>query len=204
MILPTCLLAALVTTSAIYAPDDQVKQVLTLLDADPPVAEVQRAALEYFRVTQSDLSGYRAAARLKGLFPALSGGYDQGQSALTKLSTDQAKWPSPFDARNPQVTDQDDGLSRSFGATLSWDLGTLVFNSDELDAYGLVGIHEDVVKEVTRLYYTRQHNLLVLALDAPTDVRARAALVLRTRELEAMLDAMTGGEWSRLKKKRGA
>ena len=31
------------------------------------------------------------------------------------------------------------------------------------------------------------------------NVRAKAALIVRTRELEAMLDAMTGGGWSRLR-----
>ncbi len=173
------------------AGDEAVATALRLLDRDPPIAKVQEAALDHFKVATADLSGYRAAARLKALLPAVTGSYTQDDNKVSVVNISQ-----PTDVT---VTDDTNGLGRAFSASVTWDLSSLIFDASELEAYALVGIHEDVVQEVTRLYYTRQHNLLSLALDPPSDVRARAGLILRTREAEAMLDAMTGGEWSRLK-----
>ena len=173
------------------AGDPSVDAAMRELAKDPPIADVQRAALEHFRVASGDLSGYRAAARLRALLPTVSGSYTRDDSKLSRLST---QTPAPLD-----VNEETSALGRAYSASAAWDLGALVFSPSELEAYSLVGIHEDVVKEVTRLYYTRQQNILALLLDPPADARAKAALLLRTRELEAMLDAMTGGAFSRLR-----
>ncbi len=179
--------------------DDVVARAIATLDKDPPIEALQRAALEYFRVQGDDISGYRSAARLKALLPSVNGSYAQDDSRSLRLSTDRAQFNQPFD-ETPQVTDSSDGLGRVYSASASWDLGLLIFNPSELEAYSLVGIQEDLLKEVTRLYYTRQQNILAMILDPPTDVRAKAALILRTRELESMLNALTGGAFARLKK----
>lgn len=183
------------------SPEAEVERALRLLAQDPPVTEVQRAALEHFRVTHDDLSSYRSAARLRALMPTVSGSYARNDGDRLRLETDRAVFGggAAFDPRNPQVTDSASDVGRAYSAGVTWNLQSLVFDNSQLETYALVGIHEEVVKEVTRLYYTRQHNLLALALAPPSDIRARAGLILRTRELEAMLDAMTGGGWSKLK-----
>ncbi|MEE8409657.1 MAG: hypothetical protein V3T05_08630 [Myxococcota bacterium] len=177
-----------------------VQQALKLLADDPPIAGVQKAALEYFAVTQDDVAGYRSASRLKALMPALSGSYTRDDNRLDRNAIDRAvygvgSWPG-----SPQTTDLTTGAGRAYVASATWELGSLVFDPSELEAYALVGIHEDILKEVTRLYFTRQHNIIALALDPPKDVRAQAALVLRTNEIEAMLDALTGGKWSKMRR----
>lgn len=182
--------------------DVAVQNALQMFANDPPVYEVQRAALRRFGVTQGDMDSYRMASRLKALLPNLSGSYTQDLSKLNRAKSDRLLWrtQAPFDADDPQVAEAESSNGRVFGATVSWNLSSLVFDQSQLDAYGLVGIHEDLLKEITRLYYTRQHNLLALALSPPPDARARAALVLRTREIEAMLDALTGGAWTRMRR----
>lgn len=180
--------------------DRSLQAALAMLDRDPPISEVQRAALDYFRVSEDDLSGYRAAARLRALMPSLSGSYARDDGKQTTLSSNQIEFPGAFDADNPQITTGESDVGRAYSASVTWNLSGLIFDSNQLEAYALVGIQEDVVKEVTRLYYTRQHNLLTLALAPPEEPRAKVALMLRTRELEAMLDAMTGGAWSRMKR----
>ena len=178
--------------------DDDVAQALQLLSSDPPIAEVQRAALEHFSVSPNDLAYYRAAARLKALLPAIQGSYTQDDTKSKRASTDQVLWT--YDPVNPQIRDDANGVGRAYTASASWSLGNLIFDSNQLETYALVGIQEDVVTEVTRLYYTRQHNMLTLSLDPPKDARTKAALILRTREIESMLDALTGGVWSKLAK----
>ncbi|MFC1609898.1 hypothetical protein ACFL6C_02980 [Myxococcota bacterium] len=198
--------ASLILSFALTAPggDSAVREALKLFANDPPVTEVQRAALEHFSVSQDDLSGYRTSARLKALMPSLTGSYTQDDTKLNIYATDRMIWraQAPFDPDDPQTADAQSGLGRAFSASVTWNLASLVFDSNQLETYALVGIHEDLLKEVTRLYYTRQHNMLALALDPPKDPRARAALLLRTREIEAMLDALTGGAWSRLRQRQ--
>lgn len=202
MILPTAALLALVTTAPTL--DPAVREALKLLDDDPPIAEVQKAALEYFSVSHDDLQGYRTSARLKALMPALTGSYTQDDTKLNRYLTDRLVWraQAPFDAADPQEAEAQSGVGRAYSASASWNLAPLVFDSNQLESYALVVIHEDVLKEVTRLYYTRQHNVLALALDPPKDPRSRASLLIRTREIEALLDALTGGKWSELRHKR--
>jgi hypothetical protein len=196
----TFLPLALMVLAGPPAMDPAIREVMQIFASDPPVAEVQRAALEHFRLSQDDISGYRVTARLKALMPSVSGSFSQGDDRSTAYSTDQVQFGAPWDPNNPQSTNTSSGLGRNYSASVSWDLKSLVFDSQQLEAYSLVGIHEEIVKEVTRLYFTRQHNLLAIALDPPKDPRALAAIWLRTREIESLLDAMTGGQWSELRK----
>ncbi len=199
MLLAFVMTVSLSADAASLIVDPEVQRVLKILKQDPPVWVVQQAALNYFRVNQGDIEGYRSSARLRALLPNVNGGYTYNDNRSDGLSTDQSVFGRPFDPTNPQVTDITNGTGRGYSAGLSWDFGTLVFNPSEIDAYSLVGIHEDVMKQVTRIYYTRQHNLLALALDPPDSPRAKAGLILRTQELDSMLDAYTGGAWTKLK-----
>jgi len=184
------------------ANDPALRKAMKLFANDPPIAKVQQAALEHFRVAQDDLDGYRTSSRLKALMPAVNGSYTHDDSRNDSRSSDRNAWlgGAAWDPNNPQMVNAASGLGRAFSAGVSWDLKSLVFDSNMLETYALVGIHEDILKEVTRLYYTRQHNILALELNPPSDARARAALYLRTKELEAMLDALTGGAWNRMLK----
>ena len=176
-----------------------VDRAMRVLAQDPPIAEVQKAAVEYFRVAQNDLNYYRLVSRLRAVLPTVSGGYTyQNDEALT-LGNDRIATGVGYDPANPQTTTNGNTIGRAYTAGVSWNLQGLIFDSSQLDTYALVGIHEDLIKEVTRLYYTRQHNMLAFTLAPPGDARARAALIVRTREIEAMLDALTGNAWTKLK-----
>lgn len=202
MLISLVLTAALGADAADLVVDPEVQRVMQILARDPDVRRVQRAAVDYFRVSQEDIAGYRSGARLRALLPTISGGYTYDDTLNDRISTDRVAVGinQPFDPNNPQITDITNGVGRAFSAGAAWNLGGLVFNGAEIDAYSLVGIYEDVVKQVTRIYYTRQHNLLALALDPPDNPRAKAGLVLRTQELDSMLDAYTGGAWTKMKK----
>lgn len=179
--------------------DPAMIQALRIIERDPPIAEVQKAALEHFGVHGDTISGYRGAARLRALLPTLSGSVAKDSVGVWRGWTDRAQFPTGSDS-DPQTTDTTQSNGLVLGGSASWDLGTLVFSSAQLETYALVGIQEDLLTEVTRLYYTRQHNLLTMALEPPRSPRAKAALLIRTREIEAMLDALTGGAFSKMKK----
>ncbi len=176
-----------------------VDRAMRVLAQDPPVAEVQKAAVEYFRVAQNDLNYYRLVSRMRALLPTLSAGYTYSSDGTLTLGNDRIVTGVGYDPANPQTTTNSDQVGRNYSVGLNWALPGLIFDSSQLDTYALVGIHEDLIKEVTRLYYTRQHNMLAFTLAPPGDARARAALIVRTREIEAMLDALTGNAWTKLK-----
>ncbi|MBC7793114.1 MAG: hypothetical protein H7Z43_05360 [Clostridia bacterium] len=176
-----------------------VDRALRVLAQDPPVGDVQKAAVDYFRVNQGDLTYYRTVSRLRALLPTLSGSYTYSSDGVLGYSNDRIATGVAYDPNNPQTVTTNTTVGRAYGASASWNLQSLIFDSSQLDTYALVGIHEDLVKEVTRLYYTRQHNMLAFSLSPPGDARARAALIVRTREIESMLDALTGNAWTKLK-----
>lgn len=176
-----------------------VDRAMRVLAQDPPVAEVQKAAVEYFRVAQNDLNYYRLVSRMRALLPTLGAGYTYSSDGTLTLGNDRIVTGVGYDPANPQTTSNSDNVGRNYSVSLNWALPGLIFDSSQLDTYALVGIHEDLIKEVTRLYYTRQHNMLAFTLAPPGDARARAALIVRTREIEAMLDALTGNAWTKLK-----
>jgi hypothetical protein len=89
---------------------------------------------------------------------------------------------------------------RDYGATLSfeWDLGDAAFNPDEVDvskeAREVIELRDDVLDEVTQLFFERQRVLLQLA---SADAQEAPRLRLRVDELAAGLDAWTGGWFGR-------
>lgn len=176
-----------------------VDRALRILAQDPPVGDVQKAAVDYFKVNQGDLSYYRTVSRLRSLLPSLSGSYTYSSDGALGYANDRIATGVAYDPNNPQTVSSNNTVGRNYAVSASFDLRGLIFDSSMLDTYALVGIHEDLVKEVTRLYYTRQHNMLAFTLSPPGDARARAALIVRTREIESMLDALTGNAWTKLK-----
>ena len=84
-------------------------------------------------------------------------------------------------------------------ARARWDLDRLVFNPDELrvaaEAIDVVELRQTVIDQVTRLYFERRRQQ-VLLLRAAGDLENRLGLELRIEELTASLDGLTGGWFS--------
>ena len=93
------------------------------------------------------------------------------------------------------------GVYVGLSASLTWNLDRLVFNAEELDVMSLIGIQDGIQREVTTLYYVRRRLQIEQMLNPPTTVSARVAAELRLEELTGLLDAYTGGFFSRSLKK---
>ena len=61
----------------------------------------------------------------------------------------------------------------------------------------MVQLRDDVLDEVTRLYFERRKLQIELKQDPPKDVDEYIEKELRLQELTANIDAMTGGWFSR-------
>jgi hypothetical protein len=166
---------------------------------EPSVRQVQVAAIRYLDLGPERIRALQRGVRRRGWLPRFEirgtyGGWDSWHRDYDEAFTYGA-------AR--LFLDREDGRSRDFGAStaLIWDLGDLAYHPESLDvskeAREIIELRDDVLDEVSQLYFERRRTLLQLAGDpAPPPVEA-ARLRLRAAELGSGLDAWTGGWWSR-------
>jgi hypothetical protein len=168
--------------------DDEVDRVMAQFEDEPSVREVQVAAIEYYKVSPDTISSLRSRARHKAWLPGLSlGGSTYRQSSA--LAVDDIVYRAVGTAR---FEDQN-GVYFGASASLTWNLDKLVFNAEELDVMSLLGIQDGIQREVTTLYYVRRRLQIEQVLNPPTTVAARISAQLRLEELTGLLDAYTGG-----------
>jgi hypothetical protein len=83
-----------------------------------------------------------------------------------------------------------------YEARATWDLGRLVFSSEELaaqtQAMHMAELRRDIETTMNRLYFERRG----LLLDGSGSLADNARLPLRAREIEADLDAMSAGAFA--------
>jgi len=171
------------------ARDARVRQALERMEAEPSVLDVHRAALQYFRVNPQAVDRLRSASVRRAAAPTL------------RITGRAERLDANRDVVDPLVIVQtnDQFVTTLYGgeASLEWNLPGAVFNPAQLQAYALVGIQMNVLKEVTRLYYVRRQLLLSLLADPPDDARARIAMEMRVEEFTSLIDSFTGGWFSR-------
>lgn len=174
--------------------DAEVERIMSQFEDEPTVRQVQVAAIEYYNVSPDTIKSLRGRARRKALLPGLSlGGSTYRQSSA--LAVDDIVFRPVGTAR---FEDQN-GVYFGASASLTWNLDKLVFNAEELDVMSLLGIQDGIQREVTTLYYVRRRLQIEQVLSPPTTVAARISAELRLEELTGLLDAYTGGFFSKKK-----
>ena len=155
---------------------------------EPTIQQVHRWAVDYAEVSPDKIKNWRALAGKRALLPDLSVGMDRGDGEVFHWDTGT----SPDTLLKGR-----DFLS--WDVSLSWDLGDLVWSTDQttIDSRSklMVELREDVLDQVTRLYFERRRLQAELAADA-LEPAAEFDKQLRVDELTALLDAFTGGKFS--------
>ena len=166
---------------------EQVLKELSL--NEPTIEQVQEAALRHAKVIHPDnVRALRRNARLKALLPTVSVDYDKTIYAGSTGKKDAFVGP------------------RDWGLSLSWNVGDLIFNSqlrllNGSDGRLMVQLRDDILNEVTRLYYERRRLQSELILTPPETAGEGLSKALKLEELTANIDALTGGRFSRNLKK---
>jgi hypothetical protein len=164
----------------------------------PDVRAVQRAALEYLELDSGVARSLRTRAGRRGLLPVLSVRVGHGSDESRSRAYDQSFVSGAM--RDLHDRDHDRGDEFAVEATVSWDLGDVVFNPDEVDVSrelrSVIALRDDVLDEVTQTCFERRRVLAELAARDPSDPET-GALRLRAAELAAGIDAWTGGWYSR-------
>jgi|GEM_PF-1278869 len=161
-----------------------------LIAREPTAGEVQRAAIRYADVGNGKIKRWHLASRLKALVPDLSLGKDfsvHNNVDLDRAGTNQLD----LFILGP------DSNSKGNAIDLDWKLGDLVWGSNQASIDSreklMVELRNDIVNEITRLYFERRRLLMELYLKKPEDEKGYLDLLLRIDELTSYMDGLTGG-----------
>lgn len=170
-----------------------------LLPADPPVAEIRSRAISRVGLSVERAESLWSGLRRRAYWPALElrGGFDADRDR--GRSRDQTFVSG--DTRD--LIDLDRGVGHQYGAAIvfDWELGGLAYPDDSVDLVRelrqVTSLRDDVSDEIHQLYFERQRIRERLAGAAALAPGEASDLVLRAAELDAGLDAWTGGWISR-------
>lgn len=158
---------------------------------EPPIKAVQDAAIKYAEVEPEKIKEWRKKAKMKAVLPRLTVGIDNNRNSNYEIYTS---------ATTHYIYEGPDDRSSGWDVTLSWELGDLIWNSEQtsIDARSrlMVELREDVLDQVTRLYFERLRVMMEADSLSIEDRKKRFEKELRIEELTASLDALTGGYFS--------
>jgi photosystem II stability/assembly factor-like uncharacterized protein len=159
---------------------------------EPQINMVQDAAIHYAEVELEKIKEWRRKAKIKAALPKLTVGLDDSKNTNYEIYTSATThyvYEGPYDR------------SSGWDVTLSWDLGNLIWNNDQtsIDVRSrlMVQLRDDILDEVTKIYFERLRVKMELDNLSIEDRKKRFEKELRLQELTAMLDALTGGYFSK-------
>lgn len=169
-----------------------ISAALARLPASPSLADTQHAALRHAGLATPPGRSWQRRARAAAALPTLTVQYDH--------RLDQG-WTLAQEAGTADALRNDGQHQNTLRLRATWELDRLIYAPDELRAarasLDLADWRERILVEVTALYFERQRLLLQVSLaPTPLDLERTIELTVRLREVEGLLEAMTGlGMW---------
>ena len=175
--------------------DPRVQQALKDLESEPSIQEVHRAALKFYNAEPERVASLRTRANLKYLLPDVNVRYRRSNNGvfIDKLDYLQGEPTQGYAIGK----DQSEGDVSELQISGTWSLSRLLFNPEVLDVSSLAALQEGVLKEVTRLYYTRRRLQIDMILNPPADQATQLSKEIRIDRITATLDALTNNIFSK-------
>ncbi|MGB2660779.1 MAG: hypothetical protein WBD04_00115, partial [Candidatus Omnitrophota bacterium] len=140
---------------------------------------------------------WRAGARWKALLPKFSFGVSESKDDKVEIYTSSTR---SYHYTAPSEIDS------GWDIDLTWDLSDLVWNdvqtNIDIRSKLMVQLRDEILEDVTRLYFERKRLLAELSETGPEDTQKLREKRLRAEELTAHIDALTGGRFSDALKSR--
>lgn len=171
------------------------QDILRMFDHEPTMEEIRETAIVYASVDPNKIERWRKAAAKKAWLPSLSFTYQEKED-----------WQSSnyfYTTAKEKYTDDDitNGQDKVWSVVLSWNLSNLVWNTSqstiELRSKAMVLLRDDLLNEVTRLYFERRRLQTEMITAPPKSPVERIEKELRLQELTAGIDALTGSYLSK-------
>ncbi|MEW5758189.1 MAG: hypothetical protein AB1755_01770 [Candidatus Omnitrophota bacterium] len=157
------------------------KNILEHFKDEPTIQDVQKVAIKYAEVSPQKIINWRRQAAARAFLPELDLAYDKNVygSSTGAFAVGPKDW----------------------GVNFKWDLADLIYNPDQtsIDVRSrlMVQLRDDILNEVTRIYFERRRLQAELFMSPPQDTRKIIEKELRLEELTASIDALTGGYFSK-------
>ncbi len=168
-------------------------------DHEPDIYEVHRWAIAYAEVSHKKIEDWRRQARKRAWLPKVGVGIDGDRD----WSRSDSIWGS-YTVGGQYFVGPDDkthGEDLGWDVSLSWDLADLVWSTDQttIDSRSklMVELREDILNEVTRIYFERRRVQIELAFSNSLEVTLKIDKEMRIAELSALINALTGGKFGR-------
>jgi hypothetical protein len=171
--------------------------------AEPTLRQLERAALQYSGMDPQEVLRWRSRSRWAAALPHVTVGYDQkADTQINNSIQDSVSVSSAGITVGPPESNfrQDDNFNRGFEVHATWALDELVFNRDSLnisaEARYRTLVRAQILDELHEAYFERKK--LLLTSEDPSVEVSPILLRLRLEELEAKLDSLTGGSFSKM------
>jgi hypothetical protein len=168
---------------------------------DPPIDRLRRAASALAGADPERARSFVERARWAALLPEVRVRVDRRFGRTESLDLGGSAQEA---VASPVGVDTINDLRYDCRAT--WDLGRIVFNPDELgaesEALRMADVRREIEAQVIRLYFERRRLKAEALTTDSSDKASRFRLDLRAQEIEAELDALTGGAFTRLRSTR--
>ena len=165
---------------------------------EPAIDRVHRAALAYLELRPARIAALRRGVSRRGWLPELALRLSQDRDSASRTDHDQAFLSGAVRSLVDRDNEKSDEVEVSL--TFSWDLGDLAYHPEEIDisreAREIIELRDDVLDEITQLYFERRRVLAELAEIGGDPTEHSLTLRLRAAELAAGIDAWTGGWFS--------
>lgn len=156
---------------------------------EPDIKTVQRWAIHYADVHPNKILSWKKAASRRAILPTFSAGIDR--SATNLFHWDTGGSPDTLQKGRDFL---------EWDLTFSWKLDELIWNPDQTSidsrAKLVAELREDILTQVTRIYFERRHLQQEMLLIPAEDPFLKLEKELRLQELTALLDGYTGGKFS--------
>jgi photosystem II stability/assembly factor-like uncharacterized protein len=166
-------------------------------DGEPAYKELQQAAIKFCDVSPEKIISWHRDSRIKAVVPKLSFGMDNHRSTNSEIYTSATK---------EYVTVGPDDTYNSLSASVSWDLGNLIWSDDQtnIDVRSRLTtqLRNDILDDLRRAYYERKRLRYELITNPPKDPDLHFSKELRLQELTQAIDDLTGNYLSEHIKKK--
>ena len=180
------------------APPVRPNRASSLAD-DPPVEEIRRRALRRSGLDAARASRLWSGLRQRARWPELSLRFGVELDEADARDHDQSFLSGDTRYLFDRARDRDRRIDAT--VVLDWDLGGLVYPLESVDLSRelrqVVSLRDDIADEINQLYFERQRLRETLEAAVPMEPGEAARLFWRAREIDAGLDAWTGGWVSR-------
>ena len=186
-----------------HARGTDVERMRALWAKDPPLPALREAAVALILAEPERAQAMLTRVRLAGWLPELRLLVERRLNRAESVDLGTAADPTSL---APVGIDTDNDVR--YQARATWDLGRIVFNPDELAVLGeglrAADARREIESLIIRLTFERRRLKVDSASADDSDMPSGSRRDLRIAEIEAELDALTGGAFTRLARRHPA